>query len=83
MISTRRKRRCKTDQEGGGEEMRRQFNNGSREGGLPQDHAEDEQADRDGDGHGHPHGHLPGWGRHHQEEDDIESSSGVYKRGKF
>ena len=83
MISTRRKRRCKTDQKGGGEEMRRQFNNGSREGGLPQDHAEDEQGDRDGDGHGHPHGHLPGWGRHHQEEDDIESSLRVYKRGKF
>ena len=54
--------------------MRRQFN-GSGEGGLPEDHAEDEQGDRDGDGHGHPLGHLPGRGRHHQEEDDIESSS--------
>ena len=74
MMSSPRKRRCKTDKEGGGEEMRRQFN-GSGEGGLPQDHAEDEQGDRDGDGHGHPHGLLPGGGRHHQEEDDIESSS--------
>ena len=63
--------------------MRRQLNSPG-EGGLPQDHAEDEQGDRDGDGHGNPHGHLPGGGQHHQEEDDIESSPwGVYKRGKF
>ena len=52
----------------------------SGEAGLPQDHAEDEQDDRDGDRHGHPHRHLP---QHHQEQDDIESSSWVYKREKF
>ena len=50
-----RKRRCKTEKEGGGEEMRRQFSN-SWQGDLAQDHVEVDQGDRAG--HHHPLGQL-------------------------